>query len=658
MGVLRPARKVSSPAIAGILLLIFGVCPRMDTAPASTTDAPARSSQWTDLLNRLWRRRTLLFLVVLTALVIVTRLPTMSQPLVEHHSFRQTHTAYVTREFTRNGIDLFHYHLPVLGVKGEIPLEFPVFEALATIPVNMGMGLDKAMRTSGLFFFCISLILLYFLVRKLFGARAAVLASLWFAFSPFSFEWSRASLIEFCVVAFSLAFALSAIEYREVIRDASTSSRRRWALLITAIVFGSLAMLVKPTTAAFWFIPVLIYGTQTTTSVKGWLRERLHPGVIAFVVVPFVLTEAWTKFADHVKNQDLATRWLSSDEQNTWNYGDIHQRLQATNWHTIFTRTSQLIVVMPITVFIGLGLLASVRAKRQWTGFAMLAICFLPAIVFFNLYVVHDYYQCAILAQCCIVLGLIGDRLLAIPKQIAARSALAFGVAMFALFGFVGGHDYWRMPFKKIPVPTGDPTELAAYSAPNEVSMVQLNDQSWDPSLAYYADRKVQMLPSVPLENPAWVKQLQSLGYHTLFSQGVNATTANILQPNLWIAPVSDHVMKFGNANDSRPDGARAIASSSLPSNLKKYSSAATTKAEDRSCTDATPLTTTDVTGAQWEWYEVSHRSGAADAWFAVNNGAFPGRQYMAVPIQQSNVVTCEGSYELTPVGTSAAPTW
>src|SRR5688500_10269558 len=81
-------------------------------------------------------------LVVFVALLA----PTLDHPLLDKHDFRQTQTAFTARIFHEDGIDLFHPRVPVLGEPFEIPFEFPLYQAIASLVMDLGVADDTAMR--------------------------------------------------------------------------------------------------------------------------------------------------------------------------------------------------------------------------------------------------------------------------------------------------------------------------------------------------------------------------------------------------------------------------------------------------------------------------------------------------------------------------------
>src|SRR6188508_2586949 len=87
----------------------------------------------TNAAGRWWRGPTAEVAIVILALVAfaLAVVPTLDEPLLESHGFRQTQTAYTARIFHQDGIDLLHPKLPVLGEPFEAPFESPLFQAAA-----------------------------------------------------------------------------------------------------------------------------------------------------------------------------------------------------------------------------------------------------------------------------------------------------------------------------------------------------------------------------------------------------------------------------------------------------------------------------------------------------------------------------------------------
>ena len=104
-----------------------------------------------------WREVALALLpVAIIALSVLVHVRTLNQPLLETYGFRQTQTAYTARVFHESGIDLLHSQMPVMGPPWEVPFELPLFQAAASLVMDVGVAEDRAMRLTGLATFVLS----------------------------------------------------------------------------------------------------------------------------------------------------------------------------------------------------------------------------------------------------------------------------------------------------------------------------------------------------------------------------------------------------------------------------------------------------------------------------------------------------------------------
>ena len=70
---------------------------------------------------------------------LLLRIPTLSLPLVEAHAFRQTQTAWTAVIYHREGINLFQTPMPTLGPPWVVPFEFPLFQGIAAVAMDLGV---------------------------------------------------------------------------------------------------------------------------------------------------------------------------------------------------------------------------------------------------------------------------------------------------------------------------------------------------------------------------------------------------------------------------------------------------------------------------------------------------------------------------------------
>ena len=82
------------------------------------------------------------------ALILYTALtmPSLSQPLLDQHAFRQSQTA-ISAEWMANDLNplrMPYYETPVFGAPWRVPFEFPIFQWLsAVLHVVSGMAIGK-----------------------------------------------------------------------------------------------------------------------------------------------------------------------------------------------------------------------------------------------------------------------------------------------------------------------------------------------------------------------------------------------------------------------------------------------------------------------------------------------------------------------------------
>lgn len=482
-------------------------------------------------------------------LAVLLRLPTLAQPLLEKQAFRQTQTAYTALTFHESGIDLLHPQVPVLGPPFEVAFELPLFQALATIPMALGLAPDPSLRVTSLACIALAAALLWRLMFGMAGAVPALVALVAFLFSPFAFVWSRAATMEYLVVAASLAYLSAGLAWRE---------DRRPSQWVCAVVAGCVAMAVKVTSGFFWLLPLLAYRPRRDARLRD-------PWLLGLLGIPLAAGLAWTGYADAVRAAGPGTSWMTSVALAPFLFGPPEQRLDAGVWAKILS-TAGVWLVGPGLV----GLLAAVpptvrRGEQRIFWSALILAPFLSIAIFLNLYSVHDYYLAAATPAVAAALGLAAGSVWRGADVAFVALAAAFGVLLaagyltlfvppvFALtvavvwlcvvgFGwlaarrarrapprFIAGMglaalllsvvataDYWRDAYAPIADRDGvlpRAAELARLSRPDEEVLVVGRD--WSPDLLYYARRRGQMLPPALLD-PAFVDRLESSRHRTM----------------------------------------------------------------------------------------------------------------------------------------------
>lgn len=464
-------------------------------------------------------------MALLLASAAAVRLPTLAQPLLERHGFRQTQTAYTGLVMHEEGIDLFHPKLPILGERGEVPFEFPLFQAFGALLMDVGLASDVAMRLAGLLCFLATAVCLWGLVRELAGRLAGVLACAAFLASPFGLLWGRGSLIEYLATAGAVGAAWAALRWRRTGVPVA---------YVAAIALGMVAFLVKPTTALFWTLPIL-------------LGLRLRPRTLALVAIPLLAGVAWTLHADAVKGSDPATAFLTSGEVRYLQFGTLEQRLDLDHWHRILWNAGAYVIGLPFVplAFVGAVVAWRSRLRQVWLGIGLAALT--PILVFFELYQQHDYYLAAISPALSAFVGVGGAALVAARPGPAARrrDALATCAGLLVSLGLAG--DYWTLAYRPVVDVDGvlpRAAELRAATAPAD--RVVVFGRTYSAELLYYARRRGQMIAN-ELATYEFVGGLPAKGYRVVLVWEPAADAPILTRAWTWSGALSRHVLVVGD---------------------------------------------------------------------------------------------------------------
>ena len=136
------------------------------------------------------------------------------------------------------------------------------------------------------------------------------------------------------------------------------------------------------------------------------------------------------------------------------------------------------------------GLLQS-RRRSLWLGWAAGGVA--GVLVFFNLHVVHDYYQAALTPIAAAIAGVGASALFRHPRLARYRHPVAVTavVGLLVAVGVVHDHYYWERAWRDTPpsdVRLAMARSIEAHTLPGErVAVVGFD---WSPEVLYYARRK------------------------------------------------------------------------------------------------------------------------------------------------------------------------
>jgi Dolichyl-phosphate-mannose-protein mannosyltransferase len=425
---------------------------RLVVTLASRTFARPRAWLGLDRIATTW-----LTPAVIIAAAVISRLPTLGFPILEGNLWRQTQTAFTATIFAEEGIDLLHPQVPVLGPPFVMTLEFPLYQAVAALLMDLGISTEVALRGLSLACFAATAAVLWLLLARHVNARTALIGLLIFCFSPLAILWSRTSTIEYPALLGSLLFMLGALEWH-------AGRGRRW--FVVATVAGSLAALIKVTTAVFWVAPALLTRRRTA---------------LLLCAVPAVLAVAWSVYAEAERAGLPVQAGLAGSPLVEWVIGG--DRLDPLTWARLFV----VLELLTSALLLPLAILVIDRSERLiWAWFAVATVG--PLLLFTNLYFENDYYAVAVSPA---VAALIAGGIDALMRRFGRRSVIvAGGVVVTAAIALSTMSGYWMQAYR--PTDPGGVLERAAIlratTAPDE--LVELGCASWNPAIMFYADRR------------------------------------------------------------------------------------------------------------------------------------------------------------------------
>ena len=308
------------------------------------------------------------------------------------HEWRQCDTASYTRNFFRDGIDLFAPSVNWLGAHKTLILEFPLPEAVVALVYRLLWPSLIFDRLVYLAFFAGGVIYLYYIVRAFHERFVAQMCVVVYCFLPLSIYFSRAIHIDFTAIFFAHAFLYHAI----------AGYRQRSAVhLLVALAVGIIAFLVKAPYIFYLVLPLAV----VVLSRFNWRWAIAVGAVVAVCVGVFGLFRA---YADAVNAQipDLSflPYWYPFINRGWWYYGTLAQRLNLSTW-------LDFLYALPVRNLMGepglwlavIGLGISIFGRRQTAATKLFFLAWTAGVavyvlIFFNLNLIMNYYQIPMLA--------------------------------------------------------------------------------------------------------------------------------------------------------------------------------------------------------------------------------------------------------------------
>ncbi len=319
------------------------------------------------------RKYPLFLLIFLLGLAF--RLWGITNPLLDFHSWRQTDTAAIARNFYLNGMNILQPRLDVLP--GYEELGFPLYSYVVAI-LYLFFGIHEILgRLVSIIFSLGSMWYLYLLAEKYFNHWVGLIAILFFSILPMSVYYTRTFQPESMMLFFSITGLYFFSEWID---------GERWKHFIIAAISLSCALLIKIPTLYIGF-PLAFY------SALKYKRDILSKWklflLICLVLFPTILWywydhRSFLESGGHGSIWELgADKWANKDVLLGW---DFYR-------HIFLNRVPEKLFAFTGIPFLLLGLFSQVEKREQY----LFHVWFMGIVIYFlviaNGNYFHEYYQ-------------------------------------------------------------------------------------------------------------------------------------------------------------------------------------------------------------------------------------------------------------------------
>lgn len=403
-----------------------------------------------------WLRQkwlSLIFILVL-GFAFLLRLYKIDTPVADWHSWRQSDTASVTREYVKQGVDFLH---PQYQDISDIPsgefnpqgwrmVEFPLVNGVLASMVRSQPTWDVVVvsRVASALATLVAIASFGWLIWRLHDPITGVVTAVVWTLLPYAIYYGRAILPE--------PFLLAMVGVALVSWYAWLTRQKGGSLwLLATVVTGAIALLIKP--MAVFYAPAfvgLLCQRNERWLVKGkirWSVVAVIAGAVVMAVLPLI---GWRRWIQHFPAGIPASDWLLNGNGIRlkpawwrWLFADRIGRLMFGYWGA------------PVLLF-GLvgslpawpkGRFRSWKAKLQaggqfiWSGlerngtlWGAAGGMFAYLVIFATGNVQHDYYQIVIVPVMCWLWAMGALSLIRWAPTLPQRLGMIVGVTVIGAF--------------------------------------------------------------------------------------------------------------------------------------------------------------------------------------------------------------------------------
>jgi len=447
---------------------------------------------------------------LLIILLIASRLFHFPSEIDGPHTWRQAETAQYIYSYVNEGINILKPSVCWMGGHKTLLLEFPLPEAAIAVLYNVFGNHLWIARLFFLCFFSVSAYYLYKSLKLVFNNYVPQIATIVFCVLPLSLFYSRAIHIDF----FALAFAHGMLYY--YLKAIIDEKRIDW---FYGTLMAIIAFVTKVPYAFYLAIPIA-YIAFSHKKTKYLIKNSW------WTVFPIIGVLLWNYYSK-ATNQ-LAPDWGFIPNYNKftdmwyWYFGTFYQRTLPELWLTIGGR-----ILNEVTGFIGLiisilGLILYKKDKSYYFALCFLIGTILYLLIFYNLNVIHNYYQIPFIAPVSILIALgitaISDLKWLPTKVTKIVSIIIIGFVIAESYTYAE-QNYYEVKYDQIDIGNA----IKNNSKPEDLVVVTYGGLSPQcPNILYRAKRHGWSIPA---------QDATAKLYYTLYKEA-KATKLAIVQPN------------------------------------------------------------------------------------------------------------------------------
>jgi len=405
----------------------------------------------------------------LLALAVVVRIPHIAIPPIGVHSWRQSDTAAIARNYQENG---YRFGMPQVdwggAGAGYVESEFPLYPYAAALGYRLFGVREMIPRALSVVGYLLGACALYALVNAMMGVGVALWSTAFFLFLPLNIYYSRAIMPE----AWMLAASIGGIYF--FFRWSETSRIRD--LVCSGVLVALAALLKLP--ALYLALPLAYLAWLRDRG--AWWRRRVFWAYGAFVIAAVAV---WYLHAHELARHGGVSFGIWGYGSDKW--GNWGLAASTRFWNAVLFRSlaERWLTWAALPLFL-LGLFLPRRDERERLFDVWLLAIVAYFIIVARANFVHEYYQFPFMPAGVVYLGKAFARMPAFPSRGLVLGAALAGIVLLSSLRYL---EYLR---KEDPARSPEMHVAAEIQRNTEPGALVIAADGGNPALLYLSHRK------------------------------------------------------------------------------------------------------------------------------------------------------------------------